>query len=51
MSMPAASVWMGAMTDTNSKPEIDAPEGPAPCPLMGLSEPVLSPLALDPGQP
>ncbi|GLI25874.1 peptidyl-prolyl cis-trans isomerase [Agromyces rhizosphaerae] len=31
---PGASDWMEGMTDTNSKPEVDAPEGPAPVELV-----------------
>ncbi len=34
MSASAVSVLMEAMTDTNSKPEVDAPEGPAPVELV-----------------
>ena len=30
----SSSVWMDPMTDTNSKPEVDAPEGPAPVDLV-----------------
>ena len=34
MSAGAVSSWMERMTDTNSKPEVDAPEGPAPVELV-----------------